>query len=118
MALFKNIERYNFYKAENKLKEGEANFFKYLNEILESGEIEDALTILKTSGLAVSIFNNERQKKFFSKAIEYIKSQCDNQDLSRIEDLSIEASHFENIFNEFDKLRTSFFKQYEAIDDK
>lgn len=118
MALFKNIERYNFYKAENKLKEGEDNFFKYLDEILESGEIEDALTILKTSGLSVSIFNNKRQKKFFSEAIEYIKSRCDNQYLSKIEDLSIEASHFENIFNEFDKLRTSFFEQYEAIDDK
>ncbi|MBG9586086.1 hypothetical protein [Cytobacillus firmus] len=116
--VLENPERYNFYKFENLLKKDKNSFIKHIDETLKSNGIDTVLTILKSSGLSVNLFNNSKQKEKVSDIVDHISTQVGKEGIKKIEDFKTEISYFELAFKRFEFLRKEFFSKYETINDE
>lgn len=116
--VLKNPEKYNFYKAENELKKGKESFIQYVDKVNNSSGVDGVISLLKSSGLSVNLFNSKKHDKIFRATIDHISSKYNTKDLQKINEFKEGVSGFEYIFNKFDQIRTDYFNQYESIDDK
>lgn len=116
--VLENPERYNFYKLENELKKGKEKFIEYLDGVLMSDGVDSVITSLKASGLSVNMFNSSKQKSLFNEILDHILNQLGSDDRKKIEGFRKETLIFDTVFKRFAKMRTSFFDNYETIDDK
>lgn len=111
------MERFNLYKYENELRKGVDSFKLLLDRTMQSDGIEQVITILKASGLAVNIFNNSKRKQQFKEVIEYILKQIKGQDIEKIINVVLEIKSIEYIFEKFFEDREGFFEEFEQIED-
>lgn len=111
--------KHSFYKYENMLKD-EQHFKDVLTDILNNNGIEAAINVIKSSGLAVEIFQTKKIRKVFNSVIELLTeySLKNSIDDSVITNLLLEKEIFETVFEEFENIRSAFFSRYEQIDDK
>jgi len=112
-----NIKRYDFYKYENTLKKGTKNFISLIDEALSSGGIEEAITIIKSSGLAVNIFNNAKRRKQFDEVLKHLLTQVKVSKVEKLYNLISDSVSIEYVFESFTKGREEFFKEFEQIQD-
>ena len=115
--MFENLERYNFYKYENKLKEEEEDLLQYIDEILEEEGLETVINVLKSSGLAVNIFSNRKHEELFNNIYEKIISKIKNEESPVIQKFLKEVELLEELFISFNKQRDDFFNSYEITDE-
>lgn len=115
---FKNLDRFNFYKAENEVKKGKKKFIEFIDNTLKMKGIDGALTVLKSSGLSVNLFNSKSHRELFEDTIEHIASYCNADQQYKINNIKKNIFIFENLFNQVAEERTKFFNTFENIDEK
>lgn len=116
--LLENPNRYNFHESENVLKKGNKEFIEYVDAILTTEGIDGAINILKSSGIAVNLFNSKKNKKILDSVIEHISKNSNVESLKKVEELKNQIIIFEDAFKSFENLREAFFKRFETIEDK
>lgn len=116
--LLTNPEQYNFFKWENILKNGKGAFLNAIDDVLKTGDIDNVIAILKSTGISINLYNNNRQRKVFYEIIDHISINLDEMDLKKIDEFKEEIYILEEEFKEFEKTREGYFRKQETIENK
>ncbi|WP_374016072.1 hypothetical protein ABU162_17160 [Paenibacillus thiaminolyticus] len=116
--ILSNMERYNFYKAENEAKKGYNNLLKYIEEQLLSHDIEVAIAIIKASGIAVNLYGSKKHKKMFDDLVKHLLSRNNINEKEKIDALITESVKLEDIVVKFNQIRSYFFDGFEQVEEK
>ncbi|MEK4209269.1 MULTISPECIES: hypothetical protein [unclassified Paenibacillus] len=102
-------DNYNFYKFENEIKKGFDNILAYLLSILESQGIDKVISIIKASGIAVSFYEDTKNKEIFNKIIDTLLPLIKDDEKGKVNNLITESEIIEDIIAKFNQMRSAYF---------
>ncbi|UMR34462.1 hypothetical protein MJ749_17470 [Paenibacillus polymyxa] len=113
-----DLDDYNFYKYENEVKKGFDNIMSYILTILETKGIDKVIKIIKSSGIAVSLYGDKRTKEIYNKLIDTLLPLINDDEKEKVNSLVTEAKTIEDIVAKFNLLRSTYFDIFEKEEDK
>lgn len=90
----------------------------YILTMLETQGIDKVIKIIKSSGIAVSLYGDKRTKEIYNKLIDTLLPLINDDEKEKVNSLVTEAKTIEDFVAKFNLLRSTYFDIFEKEEDK
>lgn len=107
--LLDNPLRFNIYEIEKKVNKGATKFIEYLDNIYELNGIDELIGTIKSSGINVNIFGNEKIKTIGEAVTTYYLDKLNADERGEFINVIREAEQLESIVSTYFQQREGYF---------
>lgn len=114
MAL-NEFQRFNIHEIENFMRKGNKKFIRFLDEVYELKGFKYLLTTIKSSGLYLNLYNNDKNNQLIKEVTEHLRKRLNNQEFEQINILIDEANKLYKLVVRFNEKKEEYFNRFAEL---